>query len=366
MTLQGYYTDKGRALAAKIAAGTTALTVTHVDAGSGHTEDIASATILPDTEQTLTVGTAVVEGVTATLPVTLVEVSAVSSYSLTELGVYASDPDEGEILFQVYQLDSAADITAGGEGVLRFYLRQSIGAQGVTVVCSGAGLLVDEDLAPTRGKVMALSAPSRTVTVAPSGLQDYLDALPRLLTEHLTIQTSGTLTGHLVIGDLYGSGSLTIKAADGAFTLTSDASEAVIVRNCALPVTLMGLTIHLDEQIGDSMAAVFCKETGQVIVMDCSLFGNDRTASGVVSAYSYGPTIVYNSSIKNFNMAVRSQTAGYIVVRPSDASQFSGNVIGAYLNDCAVVLLSAVAPETLGGASNENNGGLLTRYLTQL
>lgn len=152
MTLQGFYTNKGRTLAAKIAAGTTELTVTRIVAGSGHTADIPSAIDLPAQEQTLSVGQPSVSGYTATLRATLPETEAASSYQLTELGVYAADPDVGEILFQVYQLDRAADITALGEGVLCFYLRQSIGAQGVTVTCSGAGVVLEGDIAELRAR----------------------------------------------------------------------------------------------------------------------------------------------------------------------------------------------------------------------
>ena len=88
MNLQGYYTTQGAALAARIAAGTAALTVTKVTAGSGQTA-LPSAAALADTKQTLSVGAARVSGSTAVLPVTLAEASAAGGYTLTELGVYA-------------------------------------------------------------------------------------------------------------------------------------------------------------------------------------------------------------------------------------------------------------------------------------
>ena len=174
MNLQGYYTTKGLTLAAKTAAGTK-LTVTKVTAGSGETAK--SATVLAGEKQTLTTGTATVSGQTAVLPVTLAEAKASIAYQLTELGVYANDPDEGEILYQVFRLDEVRAISAGGENVYRFYLKQTVGAAGITVTCSPAGLLVDEDLAPTRSKVLMLSVPSRTATLTAAELQGYLDQL---------------------------------------------------------------------------------------------------------------------------------------------------------------------------------------------
>lgn len=178
MTLQGFYTNKGRALAAKITAGTTEMTVTRIVAGSGHTADIPSATDLPEQKQTLHTGIPSVSGSTATLPVTLLEAEAASSYDLTELGVYAADPDAGEILFQVYQLDRAEHIVTSDENALRFYLRQSIGSDGVTVTCSPAGVLLEEDIAELR--VKAAHADHRNLldnpffTVNQRGQTEYL------------------------------------------------------------------------------------------------------------------------------------------------------------------------------------------------
>lgn len=234
MSIQGFYTNKGSALATKIAGGLTALTVTRVVAGSGHTEDIPSATTLPDIKQTLTVGTAVVEGTTATLPVTLAEVEAEDDYDLTELGVYATDPQEGEILMQVYQLSAAQTVTAGGEGMLRFFLRQTIGAQGVTVTCSPAGIVLDEDLDPLRaaiaGKPDAVTS-DMEIHVAKTGsdttgdgsaehpfltIQHAVDSLPKLLCGQkgrVTVH-GGTYSERVVING-FSEGEMELLGADG-------------------------------------------------------------------------------------------------------------------------------------------------------
>ena len=55
MNIQGTYTNKGLALAAKTAVG-ACLRVTRVVGGSGHTPDIPKATQLPEIRQTLAVG----------------------------------------------------------------------------------------------------------------------------------------------------------------------------------------------------------------------------------------------------------------------------------------------------------------------
>ena len=109
----------------------------------------------------LAVGEARCAGSTAVLPVTLAAVGLESSYTLTELGIYAEDPDEGEILYCVYRLDEPASILAGSDTVLRFYLRQTVSADGgAAVLCSPAGLITESDCGPVRKKVLLSARPA--------------------------------------------------------------------------------------------------------------------------------------------------------------------------------------------------------------
>ena len=215
MNIQGTYTNKGLALTAKTAAG-ACLRVTRVVGGSGHTTDVPNAVALPEIRQTLTVGEARCTGNTAVLPVTLAAVGQRSTYTLAELGVYAEAPDEGEILYCVYRLDEPVTIQAGSDTVLRFYLRQTVSEDGgAMVLCSPAGLITESDCAPVRKMVLAVGAPQRYVTVPASELQTYLDALPRLLTEHHVITLRGTNSNIVSVKDFYGCGSLTLRADKG-------------------------------------------------------------------------------------------------------------------------------------------------------
>ena len=118
MNIQGTYTNKGLALTAKTAAG-ACLRVTRVVGGSGHTTDVPNADQLSEIRQTLAVSEARCTGNTAVLPVTLAAMALEDSYTLTELGIYAEDPDEGEILYCVYRLDEPVSILAGSDTVLR-------------------------------------------------------------------------------------------------------------------------------------------------------------------------------------------------------------------------------------------------------
>lgn len=238
MNIQGTYTNKGLALTAKTAAG-ACLRVTRVVGGSGHTPDIPNAAQLLEIRQTLAVGEARCAGNTAILPVTLAAMELEDSYTLTELGIYAEDPNEGEILYCVYRLDEPVSIQAGSDTVLRFYLRQTVSKDGgARVLCSPAGLISESDCGPVRKKVLATGAPDRTVTVSMSELAAYLSKLPRLLTEKLTIKVSGEWTGRLPILWFYGSGTLTIQGEG-----TAVIHGGIQIYNCSCMVLLENLTV---------------------------------------------------------------------------------------------------------------------------
>ena len=227
MSFQGFYTTKGLALAAKMAAGTK-LTITKVTAGSGVT--VKDAPALAGEKQTLTAGTAAVSGATAVLPVTLAEAGVSAAYSLTELGVYAQDPNAGEILFQVFRMDTPVPLTASGENAYRFYLKQTMGAAGITVTCSPAGLLIDEDLEPVRtalAKKPDAALARIDLSVSKSGsdtsgdgsedhpfltIQKALDSLPKILLGQVVIRVSaGTYAENVSISRFSGAGGLLIR-----------------------------------------------------------------------------------------------------------------------------------------------------------
>ena len=354
MNLQGFYTDIGQALAAKIAAGTAPLAVTRVVAGSGHTEDIPSAASLPDIRQTLTVGEAQVSGTTATLPVTLAEAQAEQSYQLTELGVYAADPAEGEVLFQIYQLSSAVAITAGGESVLRFYLRQTIGAQGVRVTCSPAGLLVEEDLTPMREKVFALSVPARSVSVEADELQAYLDAMPRMLTERLTINVgSGTING-LTINGLFGSGYLVINGG-GHLTVSCPSEDTrASISCCTAQIVLNGITFHAAAQSGNPYTSFIIATCPRATLGTCSF-----TGSGLgILEISHSRAFFTGCSINNYHTATYSRHASVVAHHNVSAS---GNSYGVEVEMGGIVLLSGSTPDLLGGSSHRKWGGIIAK-----
>ena len=143
MILTGTYTQAGQALATRFLAGGT-LTLTRIAAGSGKTS--LSDAHMAREEQDLGLCSPTLEGRTALLRCTLNTTEAHASYSLTELGVYASDGDD-EVLYLLYSLDQPFPVDPAARVVLRFNLEQTL-ADGASVTIDAPldGLVSQEDL----------------------------------------------------------------------------------------------------------------------------------------------------------------------------------------------------------------------------
>lgn len=355
MDIQGYFTKKGLALSAKLAAGAT-LTITKVVAGAGQTANPMAATSLPLPKQTLAVNTPTRSENTATIPVTLAAATAEEAYTLTELGVYARDPDEGEILYKVYRLGGPVDISPASCMVLRFYLAETVSQDlEVTVSCSPAGLITEEEFAPVREKVQGTAVTYREVTLDAAALPAFLRALPRLMTEDLTILVSGTLTETVEISGLHGSGSLFIRAASqGDCTVKSTIS----VSNCSIRVVLQNLAFE-DEGAAAAtyyQAVVLGINVRQLAVENCTFTGNGTGKAVMLTNLSSG--WLSTCSIQNFESAACAW--GDALLSLSDVSA-SGNTYGANIYRGGIILLPGFTPELLGGTVNINDGGLIAK-----
>lgn len=149
MGLTGIFTQKGKELELKVRSGTP-LTITRVTAGSGKTGESAAA--LAEEKQTLMVGKRHARGSTLTLPVTLLAALAEEDYTLTEVGVYAEDPDEGEILHRIYRLSRALFIEAGSRLTVRLELEETFSdVESILVPGSVAGMMTEGDINALRG-----------------------------------------------------------------------------------------------------------------------------------------------------------------------------------------------------------------------
>lgn len=152
MKLIGFYTTAGLNLASQQGLGTSVI-LTSAVAGSGDTSP--SDQTLSQPQQTLTLGTAVHSGTTVTVPVTLDCQQTSQAFELTEIGLFATHPQLGEILYQVYRVDHPFTVTANAREILRFYLQQTLSeSQEIEVTVSPTGVILERDLLPIRAAIL--------------------------------------------------------------------------------------------------------------------------------------------------------------------------------------------------------------------
>ncbi|WP_302360360.1 hypothetical protein [uncultured Megasphaera sp.] len=111
---QGFtLTEKGLVLQAKINAGIATLKFTKLSIGSGSSGS-NSLTDLVQREKDLTIASCIAEGDTVKLVSTITNTGVTKAFKERELGLFALDPDDGEIMF-AYMVDADPD-TMPAEG----------------------------------------------------------------------------------------------------------------------------------------------------------------------------------------------------------------------------------------------------------
>lgn len=117
-TMTTVITNKGLALQSKQINGAD-LTITRALSGDGNVPvvDLRTQTAVSSIKQELILEKMVQdkEEHKYTLTVLLDNTDLENSYNLMQIGIYATDPDEGEILFALAQLDTAKLINTGAE-----------------------------------------------------------------------------------------------------------------------------------------------------------------------------------------------------------------------------------------------------------
>lgn len=109
-------TEKGLALEAKTIAGAT-ISLTRCVSGSGKVQvvDLRQQTSVSNTKQELSLQSINVNGNKYSIRAVLTNTGLNESYSLYQIGFYATDPQDGEILFALAQIDTAKLIPSKDE-----------------------------------------------------------------------------------------------------------------------------------------------------------------------------------------------------------------------------------------------------------
>lgn len=353
MEIQGYFTKKGLALSAKLSAGST-LVITRVEAGAGQTADPTAATSLPQPKQTLELKPATRHDNTATIPAVLVAGDAQTDYALTELGVYAQDPEEGEILYKLYRLDDPVNITAGSRMVLRFYLEETVSrAVNVQPVVSVAGHTFDVDFTPVRDMVVTNKLETEPIHLTAEELVPYLKNLPRLVTSLKRIYVAGgTVTQTLDLKGFYGPGRIWVSPEGGQeLTLTGGISAYW----CSIQLVFSGL--KLSGQITGSSYMEFygCPIVG---VSNCSIDGAGTSGKNGISGANSCFINISGCTIQNTASAVYANGSS---LAAAESCTGSGNTRGSHVYSGGIILLCGTTADLLGGTSNLKNGGIIAK-----
>lgn len=201
------------------------------------------------------------------------------------------------------------------------------------------------------------AVPSRTAEVAAAELPAYIAGLPRLLTENLTITVLGGSCGPngLYIRNLYGPGSLTVKAAEGAEVLCPLVLE---VSRCAVPVALEGFRFEGPSGAGAYVQVDGCRASLSGFTVDGANKTAGQTAGkgGAFQVSNGGMIYLRSSEIKNISYALAAHTGGTIIAFSATAS---GNTTGAVSSGGGMIMLTGTTPELVGGTVNEHWGGLI-------
>lgn len=161
----GKLTKDGKALLAKAQAGKCAIQITKAQSGSGSytsNEDISQRTALKTVKQTFPISNKVINTDSAlVLKITMENSTLTAGYDITEFGVFASDPDKGEILYSIATA-STSDYMPAYNGVvpsvinMSYYLEVA-NASTVTIKSAGA-LALQSDLEALEARVTAVES----------------------------------------------------------------------------------------------------------------------------------------------------------------------------------------------------------------
>ncbi len=145
-------TDKGKALQAKVLAGTCKYSFTKIAVGDGYvstSKDYAKLNDLVNRKADIPLSVVVASGTVCKVSGVLSNEKLTEAFYVREAGLYATDPDDGEILFcaHYYDMPSAVDAASGGAYTKEFTFEIGVdSAEQVDVTVSQTGFVTKADV----------------------------------------------------------------------------------------------------------------------------------------------------------------------------------------------------------------------------
>ena len=229
-------TKDGLALLAKAQAGKTKIQITKAATGSGtytDSEDLTDRKELKSKKQELTINSQEIRNIsTVVLKIIISNKELAAGYEIKEFGVYAQDPDKGEILYSIATSKTSDYMPAYNNVIpsvltMHYYLEVS-NAENVTINMAGA-LALATDLAALEERVVKIES----LRVKKYGARR---------------KTAASATTWERLGDAVG---LTARAAVGNDEVTNDFMKSVYPYNTARPCNLAE-NVKVNAYMGES------------------------------------------------------------------------------------------------------------------
>jgi len=222
-------TNAGLALLAKLVAGTT-LTITKAQTGSGTvaTSQLPSQTSVTNPQQTLTFRSVTTpEDGTAALTCYLTNDSLTTGYTATQVGIYAQDPDDGEILFFIAQAASGSGSVVPSSSEMPGYT-----AEWTFYFAYGQASSVNVTVSPanTVSQEQAQQMISAAVNAINAGTQITAGVLP--------VARGGTGSGN--VDSTPTNGSANMVTSDGIYEALNSINAGTQITAGVLPVARGG------------------------------------------------------------------------------------------------------------------------------
>ena len=213
---------------------------------------------------------------------------------------------------------------------------------------------IENELSTLDGKVMTTNTPTNSVTVSATELRSYFLSLPKLLTDDLTINVTGTTTDLIWIEGFYGPGSIVIGGTAGSTNLNG----GVLVLDCAVAARFHHCNIGPSSE-NTSRCFHVQRSAGHVVIENCYLNGNGNSRGIDVEGSS---TVIFqHGGIKNQQIAIIAMGSSVVTVAIQETTQTTGNTYGGYVWWGGLIMLAYNTPDTIGGGSNIYSGGTIIR-----
>lgn len=199
---------------------------------------------------------------------------------------------------------------------------------------------------------------SREVTVAASELPAYIVSLPRLLTEVLTINVSGTLEAKLDIRGFYGSGALKISGGAADTDYGNTIFRGVTVAGCSIYIHFENIRFEMTEK----GAALYLYHANKIYIDRCGFVGPNVQGLETFGINATNGSCVWSNNIREisgFYFAVACTSASQLTIDAGSAV-LQNNAVGANARG-GTIYLGYQTADLLGGTTSAKAGGLIVK-----